>query len=86
MPELATQLVERARSGEDFAQLANEHSSLSEPAGGEMGWRTEEEFMGEHLKPLLPCCPERFPIRSGAHGLFHLQKMKRKEQTRKPSA
>lgn len=57
MPELATQLVERARSGEDFTQLANEHSSLSEPAGGEMGWRTEEEFMGEHLKPLFALLP-----------------------------
>lgn len=57
MPELATQLVERARKGEDFSELAKQYSNLPEPVGGEMGWRTEEEFMGEHLKPLFALHP-----------------------------
>ena len=53
MPEIAPQIVERARKGEDFAELAKQYSNLSEPVGGEMGWRTEEEFMADHLKPLF---------------------------------
>lgn len=57
VPEIAAQIVERARKGEDFAELATAHSNLSEPAGGDMGWRTEEEFMGDHLKPLFALQP-----------------------------
>lgn len=57
MPEIAKELVERARQGEDFVELAKAHSSLSVPEGGEMGWRAEEEFMAPHLKPLFDLNP-----------------------------
>ena len=57
MPELALELVERARLGEDFAELATTYSSLSMPEGGEMGWRTEDEFMAPHLIPLFDLIP-----------------------------
>ena len=49
--------MDRARKGEDFAELAKQYSNLSEPVGGEMGWRTEEEFMADHLKPLFALRP-----------------------------
>jgi len=57
MPEIAKELVERARQGEDFVELAKAHSSLSVPEGGEMGWRAEEEFVAPHLKPLFDLNP-----------------------------
>lgn len=57
MPELAPELVERARNNEDFAQLATEYSSLAEPVGGELGWRTLGDFTDEHLKPLFALNP-----------------------------
>ncbi len=53
MPELATELVNRARAGEDFAALAAQYSNLSMPEGGDMGWRAEEEIVAPHLKPLF---------------------------------
>lgn len=57
MPEIAPQIVDRARKGEDFVELAKQYSNLSEPVGGEMGWRAEEEFMADHLKPLFALHP-----------------------------
>lgn len=57
LPEIAPQLVERARQGEDFAELAKAYSNLTAPEGGEMGWRTEEEFMAPHLQPLFKLLP-----------------------------
>ena len=53
-PALVDELVERARSGEDFADLAREHSeSLDSDEGGDMGWINETETLPEHQKPLL---------------------------------
>lgn len=53
VPPLAYDIIEKARQGEDFAELANTHSALSVPEGGEMGWRAEEEYIPPHLKPLF---------------------------------
>ena len=53
MPELALDLVERARAGEDFAELAKEYSDLTVPEGGDMGWRSVEQFSAPHLEPLF---------------------------------
>ena len=57
LPEIAPQLVERARQGEDFAELAKAYSNLTVPEGGDMGWRTEDEFMAPHLQPLFKLLP-----------------------------
>lgn len=57
VPEIAYEIIERARSGEDFAALANEYSDEyaegKEPAGGVMGWRREGDFVSPHLRPFF---------------------------------
>ncbi len=53
-PEIVGELIERARSGEDFAELAREHSqSLDKNEGGDMGWIAEEDLLGDHQSVLL---------------------------------
>ncbi len=53
VPELAWELILRARDGEDFAELANEYSDQKEPEGGAMNWRREGSFVSDHLKPFF---------------------------------
>jgi hypothetical protein len=57
VPEIAYEIIERARNGEDFAALANEYSDEyvegKEPAGGVMGWRREGDFVSPHLRPFF---------------------------------
>lgn len=53
VPELALQLVERARNGEDFAALATEFSDVKEPEGGAMGWRRAGDFVSPQLEPFF---------------------------------
>ncbi len=53
-PEIVDELIERARSGEDFAELAREHSqSFDRDDGGDMGWIAEEDSLLEHQSVLL---------------------------------
>ena len=53
VPELAWELIERARDGEDFEALATEYSDLQQPVGGTMGWRREGDFVSPHLRPFF---------------------------------
>lgn len=53
MPDLAWELVERARAGEDFSELAEAYSDQAEPPGGDMGWRSVEAFAAPHVTPLF---------------------------------
>ena len=53
VPEIAIELVERARNGEDFAVLADEYSDVKEPEGGAMGWRRAGDYVSPHLKPFF---------------------------------
>jgi len=53
VPELALQLVERARNGEDFAALATEFSDVKQPEGGAMGWRRAGDFVSPQLEPFF---------------------------------
>ena len=53
-PDIVEELVERARSGEDFAELAREHSqSFDKDDGGDMGWIGEEDSLLEHQSVLF---------------------------------
>ncbi len=57
MPEIAMELVERARKGEDFAALAKEYSTLTSPEGGELGWRTETGPLASQMQALFALKP-----------------------------
>jgi len=57
-PALADELVERARAGEDFAALAEEHSEGDTKAmGGDIGWVAESLSLPEHQKVLFALSP-----------------------------
>jgi len=52
-PDILNELVARARAGEDFAELAREHSeSLDKAEGGDIGWFSEEDELAEDIAPL----------------------------------
>ncbi len=67
IPELAYGLVERARGGADFGELANEHSELPGEKGGDMGWQTPRENLPDFRQPLfeLEVGAVSDPIRTG---------------------
>ncbi len=57
-PDIVDELIERARSGEDFAELAREYSqSFDKEDGGDLGWFGEADTLPEHqavIKDLAP--------------------------------
>lgn len=71
VPEKALEVVQEARAGADFAELAKTHSSLTTPEGGEMGWRRVEENPVPHIEPLYRLAPGEVsePV-SGPTGFF----------------
>ncbi len=53
-PALLDELVERARNGEDFAELAKAYSEGPDAEkGGDMGWVAQELMLPEHQEPLF---------------------------------
>lgn len=53
-PAIADEIVQRARSGEDFAALATEYTEGPfKDKAGEMGWRADEPSIGEPLKSVF---------------------------------
>lgn len=53
-PPIVKELVERARAGEDFAELARTHSQGPNAAeGGSLSWVIETATLPDHLKPLF---------------------------------
>lgn len=58
-PPQALEIIERARAGEDFAELANAFSELpgGEEAGGFMGWQAPSELDLPHRLPLYDLAP-----------------------------
>lgn len=53
-PDMVDDLVRRARSGEDFAELVKAHSDGPRASeGGEIGWLKEQETTPEHLLPVF---------------------------------
>jgi peptidyl-prolyl cis-trans isomerase D len=53
-PDLLDELVQQAREGADFAELAREHSEGPyAEAGGEAGWRTESPAAPDYQQPMF---------------------------------
>lgn len=54
VPPLAQELVDRARAGEDFAELARQNSmGIDADNGGEMEWLAESPDLRDYEKPLF---------------------------------
>lgn len=52
-PAVATEIVEKARAGEDFAELAKQHSETNKETGGEIGWISPTSSLGTHRESLF---------------------------------
>ncbi|HOZ49479.1 MAG TPA: SurA N-terminal domain-containing protein [Candidatus Hydrogenedentes bacterium] len=53
-PALADEVLQRARDGEDFAELAKQYSDgFQADAGGDMGWLQDGENIAEHQRVVL---------------------------------
>lgn len=54
VPPLAQELITRAQAGEDFAELARQHSAgIDADKGGEMEWLAESPALRDHEEPLF---------------------------------
>jgi peptidyl-prolyl cis-trans isomerase SurA len=78
----ARELARRARSGEDFAQLAKVHSQAFDKGakGGEMGLRSAERYPELFVEAIRSLAPQGIsePVRSGAG--FHILKLLERRQ------
>lgn len=53
-PALVDEIVQRARAGEDFAELAKQHSGwFDKDNGGDMNWVSEKPNMPDYVRSLL---------------------------------
>ena len=72
-PPLVDDLVQRARAGEDFAELARQYSDgPDKDNGGDMGWRAETEITPDHLKPLFQLEPGQVSEPIEAFGGYYI--------------
>ena len=80
----AQDIARRARSGEDFAQLAKTHSQAFDKGakGGEMGLRTADRYPELFVDAVRTLAPQGIagPVRSGAG--FHILKLLDRRQAR----
>lgn len=53
VPAVASEIIEKARAGEDFAELAKQHSESNKETGGEIGWISPTSAMGTHRESLF---------------------------------
>ena len=85
-PPLVDELVERIRNGEDFAELAKQHSDApgAETNGGDMGWTPEREALPDNLKALfeVPVGTVSAPIEyAGAYFIYSVEQERINEET-----
>jgi len=53
VPDRATEAYNKAKQGEDFAELANTYSDQKSQQGGDMGWQTQRETEPPHRQVLF---------------------------------
>lgn len=53
LPDVARDVLEKARAGEDFAELAKEYSGMNQETGGEIGWISAPSAIGTHRESLF---------------------------------
>lgn len=90
VPPLAQELIDRARAGEDFAELARQNSmGIDADNGGEMDWIAESPELRDHEKPLFEMAvgEVRGPIESfiGLH-IYKLEETRETDGVREVKA
>lgn len=83
-PPLVQELIDRARAGEDFAELAKKNSQgIDADTGGDLGWLADSPTVRDHEKPLfeMQVGEIRGPVESffGLH-IYKLEEMRQNEQ------
>ncbi len=72
-PDIVDELIERARSGEDFAELAREHSqSFDKEDGGDLGWIGEADTLPEHQAVITDLAPGEISDAVESPGGIHI--------------
>ena len=69
VPEKAKEILDKARSGADFAALADEYSELKAQQGGDLGWQKQRtDNLPEYLQAMYMLKPGEVsePVYSGA--------------------
>jgi len=85
-PPLLDELVQRIRDGEDFAELAKQHSDApgAQTNGGDMGWTAQNDDLPDNLKALfeIPVGTVSAPIEyAGAYFIYSVPEERINEQT-----
>jgi len=75
-PALVDELVERARGGEDFGELAKQYSKwFDAEKGGDMGWVGERPGMPDYLRPILELPVEAVSDPTEGSGSYFIYKV-----------
>jgi len=85
-PAVLDEILEKARAGEDFAQLAKQysHHPRAKENGGEVGWYTESDTLPDHLKKAvaLEAGEVSDPVEfNGAYYIFKVDEVKPGEES-----
>ncbi|HEQ60885.1 MAG TPA: hypothetical protein ENN74_04665, partial [Firmicutes bacterium] len=82
-PPLADEIVERARTGEDFAELAREYSEgVNAAEGGDMGWMTQTPQTPAHQEALFELQPgEVSDAVTGPGGQYFIYKVEEERES-----
>ena len=82
-PALADEIIQKARAGEDFAELAKANSSGVDAAeGGDMGWMTKTPQTPAHQEPLFALKPgEVSGLVEGPGGQYFIYKVEEERQS-----
>lgn len=75
-PPIVDELVQRARAGEDFAELAKKYSEgPDKESGGDMGWRTQGPVVLDAQKPLFQLKPGEVSDAVESYGGYYIYKV-----------
>ncbi|HOJ33996.1 MAG TPA: peptidyl-prolyl cis-trans isomerase [Candidatus Hydrogenedentes bacterium] len=75
-PPIVDELVQRARAGEDFAELAKKYSEgPDKDSGGDMGWRTQSPVVLDAQKPLFALKPGEVSDAVESYGGYYIYKV-----------
>lgn len=84
VPEMAIEVYNKAKQGEDFAELANTYSDQKSQPGGDLGWQSQREIEPPHRQVLfsLKVGEINEPVYTfGAYYIFKVEEERTNEET-----